>query len=158
MRTPFSDYEDKRLVRLAFGYERRGAPVVWSDLQSRMRSLKYSVKQLRVRLHTLKKTYGNTLAGFPKCFSSTKRLVAPVHTVRPSATPALAGVIPNGDAGCGWEALVNLAVRGKSMMGETEVEGEQQLQLVAVEGDPAVDVLEEANCLVVKLWNGPQRW
>ncbi|GMF42771.1 unnamed protein product [Phytophthora fragariaefolia] len=79
-----------------------------------MRSKKYSVKQLRVRLHTLKKTYGNTLAGFPKCFFSTKRRVGPVHSVRPSATPALAGVIPDRDAGCEWGSTCKLGGKGQS--------------------------------------------
>ncbi|GMF22573.1 unnamed protein product [Phytophthora fragariaefolia] len=117
MRTLFSDSEDKSLVRFAFAYEGRGAPVVCSDLQRRMRSKKYFVKQLRVRLHSLKKTYGNTLAGFPKSFFSTKRRVTPVHSVRPSATPALAGVIPDGDAGCEWGSACKLGGKGQSYDG-----------------------------------------
>ncbi|GMF40195.1 unnamed protein product [Phytophthora fragariaefolia] len=82
-----------------------------------MRGKKCSVKQLRVRLHTLKKTYGKTLAGFPTCFFSTKRRVAPVHSVRPSATPALAGVIPDGGAGCGWGSACKLGGKGQSYDG-----------------------------------------
>ncbi|GMF45504.1 unnamed protein product [Phytophthora fragariaefolia] len=82
-----------------------------------MRSKKYSIKQLRVQLHTRKKTYGSTLTGFSKCFFSTKRRVTPVHSVRPSATPARSGVIPDGDAGCGWRSACKLGGRRQSYDG-----------------------------------------
>ncbi|GMF59054.1 unnamed protein product [Phytophthora fragariaefolia] len=73
---------------------------------------------------TATQSQGNTLAGFPKCFFSTKRHIAPVHSVRPSATPALAEVIPDGDASCEWGSACKIGGKGQSYAGRNGGGGE----------------------------------
>ncbi|POM72670.1 Histone methylation protein, partial [Phytophthora palmivora] len=56
---------DKRLMQLTAVYERHGSRISWSDGRRRMRCAKHSSAEVRMRLHSLKKTCGSVLADFP---------------------------------------------------------------------------------------------
>ncbi|KAG3087715.1 hypothetical protein PI125_g18576 [Phytophthora idaei] len=67
MRTSFADAEDKLLVQIAFQFEREGLRITWDYVARRMKT-KRPARQLRLRLASLKRTYGKSISGFPPCF------------------------------------------------------------------------------------------
>eukprot|EP00644_Phytophthora_capsici_P018676 jgi/Phyca11/51902/gw1.128.16.1 len=67
MRTSFTDTEDKLLVQIAYQFEREGLRVTWSYVARRMQTRRSS-NELRIRLASLKRTYGKLLQNFPRCF------------------------------------------------------------------------------------------
>ncbi|KAE8879547.1 hypothetical protein PF005_g10708 [Phytophthora fragariae] len=75
MRTSFQDWEDKQLVQIALQFEIEGMRITWAYVARRMAESKRTASQLQLRLNSLKKTYGKTIADFPPCcFSSASRL------------------------------------------------------------------------------------
>jgi hypothetical protein len=69
MRTSFTDNEDKLLVQIALQFEREGLRITWAYVARRMKT-KRSANELRLRLTSLKSTYGKTISTFPRCFFS----------------------------------------------------------------------------------------
>ncbi|KAE9156828.1 hypothetical protein PF005_g33070, partial [Phytophthora fragariae] len=69
MRTSFTDGEDKLLVQIALQFEREGLRVTWAYVARRMKT-KRSANELRLRLASLKRIYGNSISGFPPWFFS----------------------------------------------------------------------------------------
>ncbi|KAG3175842.1 hypothetical protein C6341_g9282 [Phytophthora cactorum] len=67
MRTSFADAEDKLLVQIAFQFEREGLRITWDYVVRRMKT-KRPARQFRLRLASLKRTYGKSISGFPPCF------------------------------------------------------------------------------------------
>jgi len=70
MATSFLDWEDKQLVQIALEFEREGIRVTWSYVARRMAKSKRTASQLRLRLVSLKRTYGKEIKNFPRCFFS----------------------------------------------------------------------------------------
>ncbi|KAG3117961.1 hypothetical protein PI125_g3329 [Phytophthora idaei] len=71
MRTSFHDWEDKQLVRTALEFENEGIRVTWGYVaRGRMERLRRTPRELKVRLATLKGTYGKRVRDFPRCFFS----------------------------------------------------------------------------------------
>ncbi|KAG3201971.1 hypothetical protein PC128_g3562 [Phytophthora cactorum] len=68
MRTSFHDWEDKQLVRIALEFENEGTRVTWDYVVRRMERLRLTPRELKVRLTTLKGTYGKRVRDFPRCF------------------------------------------------------------------------------------------
>ncbi|KAG2901010.1 hypothetical protein PC117_g21826 [Phytophthora cactorum] len=66
MRTSFSDAEDKELVQIAFQFEREGLRITWDYVARRMRTQR-TAKQPRLRLASLRRTYGKSTRAFPPC-------------------------------------------------------------------------------------------
>ncbi|KAF1779086.1 hypothetical protein GQ600_12648 [Phytophthora cactorum] len=66
MRTSFSDAEDKELVQIAFQFEREGLRITWDYVARRMRTQRMA-KQPRLRLASLRRTYGKSTRAFPPC-------------------------------------------------------------------------------------------
>lgn len=105
MRTTFTDTEDKLLVQIAFQFEREGLRITWAYVARRMQT-KRPARQLRLRLASLKRTYGKAISGFPPCFlrgMPSRRLLGALRSppppllilqqvvkpaCRPSATPS----------------------------------------------------------------------
>ncbi|KAG4238039.1 hypothetical protein PC116_g13921 [Phytophthora cactorum] len=67
MRTSFADAEDKLVVQIAFQFEREGLRITWDYVARRMKT-KRPARQLRLRLASLKRTYGKSISGLPPCF------------------------------------------------------------------------------------------
>eukprot|EP00644_Phytophthora_capsici_P019444 jgi/Phyca11/132715/e_gw1.214.8.1 len=97
MHTSFTDTEDKLLVQIAFQFEKEGLRVTWDYVARRMKT-KRPARQLRLRLASLKRTYGKAISDFPPCFlrgmSSRRLLGAPSQLplvlqrpVRPACRP-----------------------------------------------------------------------
>ncbi|KAF1788199.1 hypothetical protein GQ600_3973 [Phytophthora cactorum] len=67
----FHDWEDKQLVRIALEFENEGIRVTWDYVARRMERSRRTPCELKVRLATLKRTYGKRVRDFPRCsFSS----------------------------------------------------------------------------------------
>ncbi|KAG6944681.1 hypothetical protein JG688_00016960 [Phytophthora aleatoria] len=89
MRTSFTDSEDKELVQIAFQFEREGLRITWDYVARRMRTQR-PAKQLRLRLASLKRTYGKPTQAFPPCFFSgqvPRRLLTASGPPPPTAFP-----------------------------------------------------------------------
>ncbi|KAG3080357.1 hypothetical protein PI124_g11023 [Phytophthora idaei] len=72
MRASFHDWEDKQLVRIALEFENEGIRVTWDYVARRMERSRRTPRELKVRLATLKRTYGKRVRGSPRSsFSST---------------------------------------------------------------------------------------
>ncbi|KAG3065119.1 hypothetical protein PI125_g24053 [Phytophthora idaei] len=67
MRTSFADAEDKLLVQIAYPFEREVLRITWDYVARRMKTT-CPARQLRLRLASLKRTYGKSITGFPPCF------------------------------------------------------------------------------------------
>ncbi|KAG3068051.1 hypothetical protein PC122_g17106 [Phytophthora cactorum] len=59
--------EDKLVVQIAFQFEREGLRITWDYVARRMKT-KRPARQLRLRLASLKRTYGKSISGLPPCF------------------------------------------------------------------------------------------
>ncbi|KAG1691652.1 hypothetical protein DVH05_026815 [Phytophthora capsici] len=68
MRTNFFDWEDKQLVQIALESENEGIRATWDYVAPRMTKPKRTASQFRLRLASLKRTYGKALKNFPRCF------------------------------------------------------------------------------------------
>ncbi|KAG3111859.1 hypothetical protein PI124_g8280 [Phytophthora idaei] len=68
MRTNFLDWEDKQLVQTALEFEREGIRVTWAYVARRMAKSKRTATEPRLRLASLKRTYGTAVKDFPRCF------------------------------------------------------------------------------------------
>ncbi|KAG3063100.1 hypothetical protein PI124_g11158 [Phytophthora idaei] len=67
MRTSFLDWEAKHLVQIALELENEGIWVTWDYVARHMAKSKRTASQLRLRLTSLKRTYGKTVKNFPRC-------------------------------------------------------------------------------------------
>ncbi|ETI31543.1 hypothetical protein F443_21496 [Phytophthora nicotianae P1569] len=136
MHTSFTDAEDKLLVQIAFQFEKEGLRVTW-DYVARQMKTKRSARQLRLRLASLKRTYGKAISGFPPCFlrgmSSRRLLGAPPQppplvlqrpvrpACRPPATPSSAKG-PYGDHHAPGDDISASATSGKEVPDSKEKE------------------------------------
>ncbi|KAL4146500.1 hypothetical protein PRNP1_012364 [Phytophthora ramorum] len=68
MRTSFLDWEDKQLVRIAYEFEKEDIRITWAYVVRRMTKSKRTATELRLRLASLKRTYGKFVKDFPRCF------------------------------------------------------------------------------------------
>ncbi|KAF1782910.1 histone H3-K79 methyltransferase [Phytophthora cactorum] len=68
MRTSFQDWKDKALVSIALQFDKEVIRITWSYVARRMAKSKRTGSELRLRLTSLKRTYGKTLSRFPPCF------------------------------------------------------------------------------------------
>uniref|UniRef100_H3H6C1 SLC26A/SulP transporter domain-containing protein n=1 Tax=Phytophthora ramorum TaxID=164328 RepID=H3H6C1_PHYRM len=68
MRTSFLDWEDKQLVQIAYEFEKEGIRITWAYVVRRMTKSKRTAAELRLRLASLKRTYGKFVKDFPRCF------------------------------------------------------------------------------------------
>ncbi|ETI30553.1 hypothetical protein F443_22325, partial [Phytophthora nicotianae P1569] len=132
MHTSFTDAEDKLLVQIAFQFEKEGLRVTW-DYVARQMKTKRSARQLRLRLASLKRTYGKAISGFPPCFlrgMSSRRLLGALPLVlqrpvrpscRPPATPSSAKG-PYGDHHAPGDDISASATSGKEVPNSKEKE------------------------------------
>ncbi|GMF57164.1 unnamed protein product [Phytophthora fragariaefolia] len=114
MRTSFTDSEDKLLVQIAYQFEREGLQVTWDYLARRMETTR-SPQQLRLRLSSLKRTYGKFIRDFPKCFfggCSARLLGAPVLPPPPPSQSSISVVMRARQRG-GVNARGDVASPGK---------------------------------------------
>ncbi|KAG2889887.1 hypothetical protein PC114_g17743 [Phytophthora cactorum] len=68
MRTSFLGWEDKQLVQIALEFGREGIRVTWADVARRMAKSKRTATELRLRLASLKQTYGKAVKDFSRSF------------------------------------------------------------------------------------------
>eukprot|EP00644_Phytophthora_capsici_P012141 jgi/Phyca11/106714/e_gw1.12.687.1 len=62
-----TDTEDNLLMQIVYQFAREGLRVTWSYVAQRMYTRR-SFNKLRVRIASLKRTYGKLLQNFPLCF------------------------------------------------------------------------------------------
>lgn len=65
MRTRFTQTEDRQLVALALVYQRQQRHIAWAGVAYAMRSSRRTPLELKERLKTLKRSFGNDLSRFP---------------------------------------------------------------------------------------------
>ncbi|KUG01268.1 hypothetical protein AM587_10001002 [Phytophthora nicotianae] len=113
MRTSFTDAEDKLLVQIAYEFEKEGIRVTWSYVARRMRTMRPS-NELRIRLASLKRTYGKSLHDFPRCFFASSNGTALLSRRRPSG----------GRQGSGTRAIQRGLIATEAGLEDCEVAGE----------------------------------
>ncbi|EGZ30598.1 hypothetical protein PHYSODRAFT_374189, partial [Phytophthora sojae] len=60
--------EDKQLVQIALQFEIEGLRITWDYVARQMEKTKRTSRELRLRLASLKRTYGKSIRNFPRCF------------------------------------------------------------------------------------------
>ncbi|ETI31400.1 hypothetical protein F443_21627 [Phytophthora nicotianae P1569] len=119
MRTSFTDAEDKLLVQIAYEFEKEGIRVTWSYVARRMRTMRPS-NELRIRLASLKRTYGKSLHDFPRCFFASSNGTALLSKRRPSG----------GRQGSGTRAIQRGLIATEAGLEDCEVAGEAKMLCV----------------------------